>query len=84
MAKAAIVDKVEPSDLSFLRALHILQHKMIWAVGMELGRLPAHLLRLRTQMQFAIVEKRRGRQSPRLVKARPARHTVQYLKKDLN
>lgn len=83
MAKAAIQAKVEPTDLSFLRALHILQHEMIWAVGMAPGKLPAHLLRLRTQMQFAIVEKRRGRQCPRLVKALPKRYTVRFLKKDL-
>ena len=84
MAKAAIEAKVEPTDLSFLRALHILQHEMIWAVGMAPGKLPAHLVRLRTQMQFAIVEKRRGRQCPRIVKALPKRYTVRYLKKDLN
>ena len=84
MTKAAIVAKVEPTDLSFVRALHILQHEMIWAVGMAPGKLPAHLIRLRIQMQFAVVEKRRGRQSPRVVKARPARYTVRFLKKDLN
>ena len=84
MAKAALQAHVEPTDLSFLRALHILQHEMIWAVGMAPGKLPAHLVRLRTQLQFAIVEKRQGRQCPRLVKARPARYTVRYLKKDLN
>ncbi len=84
MAKAAIQAKVEPTDMSFLRSLHILQNEMIWAVGMAPGRLPAHLLRLRTQLQFAIVEKRRGRQCPRVVKARPARYTVRYLCKDLN
>ncbi|MBS0352409.1 MAG: hypothetical protein JSR83_00675 [Proteobacteria bacterium] len=63
MAKAAIVAKVEPTDLSFVRTLHILQHEMIWAVGMAPRKLPAHLIRLRTQMQFAVVEKRQGRQS---------------------
>lgn len=84
MAKAALQAKVEPTDLSFLRALHILQHEMIWAVGMAPGKLPAHLLRLRLQMQFAIVEKRRGRQCPRLVKALPQRYAVRVLKKNLN
>jgi len=84
MAKAAIQAKVQPTDMSFLRALHILQNEMIWAVGMTPGRLPVHLLRLRIQLQFAIVEKRRGRQCPRVVKARPARYTVRYLSKDLN
>jgi hypothetical protein len=82
MAKAAIQAHVEPTDLSFLRALHILQHEMIWAVGMAPGKLPAHLLRLRTQLQFAIVEKRRGRQCPRSVKALPKRYTVRYLNKE--
>jgi len=84
MAKAAIEARVEPTDLSFLRALHILQHEMIWAVGMAPGKLPAHLQRLRTQLQYAIVEKRRGRQCPRIVKALPKRYTVRYLKKDIN
>lgn len=84
MSKAAIEARVEPTDLSFLRALHILQYEMIWAVGMAPGKLPAHLERLRTQMQFAIVEKRRGRQCPRIVKALPKRYTVRFLKKDLN
>lgn len=84
MAKAAIAAQVEPTDLSFLRALHILQHEMIWAVGMAPGKLPLHLLRLRTQLQFAIVEKRRGRLCPRVVKALPKRYTVKFLKKNLN
>lgn len=84
ISKAAIQARVEPTDLSFVRALYMLQHEMIWAVGMAPGKLPAHLVRLRTQLQFAIVEKRRGRQCPRLVKARPARYTVRYLKKNLN
>lgn len=74
----------QATDLSFLRALHILQHETIWAAGMAPGRLPAHLNRLRKLLQFAIVEKRRGRQSPRQVKALPKRYTVRHLKKDLN
>jgi len=83
MAKAAIEARVEPTDMSFVRALHILQHEMIWAVGMPPGKLPAHLIRLRTQMQFAVVEKRRrGRQCPRVVKALPMRYAVKYLRKD--
>ncbi|AXS79466.1 IS4 family transposase [Dechloromonas sp. HYN0024] len=82
MAKAAIQAKVEPTGLSFLRALHILQSEMIWAAGMAPGKLPAHLLRLRIQLQFAIVEKRRGRQCPRVVKALPNRYPAKYLKKD--
>ena len=73
MAKAAFLAKVTPIDLSFLRALHILQNEMILAVGMAPGRLPAHLLRLRKQPQFAIMAKRRGHQCPCVVKALPKR-----------
>ena len=84
MAKAAADAKVAPTDLSFIRALHILQHEMIWAAAMAPGKLPAHLARLRLQMQFAIVEKRRGRLCPRVVKAKPAKYAVRYLMKNLN
>jgi hypothetical protein len=71
MAKAAIVATVEPTDLSFVRALHILQHEMIWAVGMAPGKLPAHLIRLRTQMQFAVVENDGGVKAPVSLKHAP-------------
>lgn len=84
MAKAALEAKVDPTDRSVVRALHIVQNEMIWAVGMAPVRLPAHLARLREQLQFAIVEKRRGRQCPPQVKALPKRYTVRVLKKDLN
>jgi hypothetical protein len=47
MAKAAIDANVAPTDLSFLQALHILQHELVWAAGMSPGRLPIHLARLR-------------------------------------
>lgn len=84
MAKAAVEAKVAPTDLSFIRALHILQHELIWAAGMTPGRLPAHLIRLRLQLQFAIVQKRRGRNCPRVVKARPNKYAVLHLMKNLN
>ncbi|MDQ5907823.1 MAG: hypothetical protein QG590_2308, partial [Pseudomonadota bacterium] len=84
IAKAAADAKVAPTDMSFIRALHILQHEMIWAAAMAPGKLPAHLARLRLQMQFAIVEKRRGRLCPRVVKAKPAKNAVRHLMKDLN
>lgn len=80
MAKAAIEARVAPTDLSFLRALHIIQHEPIWAAGMSPGKLPSHLARLRLQLQMAIVEKRRGRKCPRVVKARPVRYAVRNLK----
>jgi hypothetical protein len=82
IARAAQEAGVAPTDLSFLRALHIVQHELIWAAGMAPGKLPDHLLRLRQQLQFAIVEKQQGRKCPRVVKARPERYPVRHLKKD--
>ena len=41
-------------------------------------------VRLRTQLQFAIVEKRRGRQCPRVVKALPKHYIVKFLKNNFD
>jgi len=84
MAQAAREAKVKPTDLSFVRAFHIVQHEMMWAAVTSPGKLPAHLRRLRLQLQFAMLEKRRGRSRPRVVKALPNRYCVRYLKRDLN
>ncbi|MBS1210806.1 MAG: family transposase [Proteobacteria bacterium] len=66
--------------LSFLRALHIIQHERIWAAGMSPGKLPAHLMRMRQRLQLAIIEKRRGRKCPRVVKAKPRRYPARHIK----
>ena len=55
-----------------------------WAAVSSPGKLPANLLRLRQQLRFVILEKRRGRSRPRVVKALPNRYCVRYLKKNLN
>ena len=64
-AKAALQARVEPTDLSFLRALHILQHEMIWAVGKAPGKPPAHLALLRTHLRAKIQGPGTGGQSHR-------------------
>ena len=70
MAQAAREANVQPTDLSFVRAFHIVRHEMMRAAVTSPGKLPAHLRRLCLQLQFAILEKRRGafrpprRQSP--------------------
>ena len=56
MAKAAREAHVEPTDLSFVRAFHILQYEMMWAAVTSPGKLPVHLLRLRQRLRFAILE----------------------------
>jgi Transposase DDE domain len=84
MAKAAAEAGVEPTDLSFTQAMHLFQYEMLWAAATSPGKLPDHLLRLRQKMQMTIIQKRRGRSCPRVVKALPHRYTVIYLKKNLN
>lgn len=81
IAHAAAQARVDPTDLSFIRALHIVQHELIWAAGMAPGKLPAHLQKLRLQLQFAIVEKRPGRKAPRVVKLPPSRYATRSVKK---
>lgn len=75
---------IEQEIWGALIACNLVRLEMIRAAGMAPGKLPAHLNRLRRLLQFAIVEKRRGRQSPRQVKTLPKRYTVRYLKKGIN
>ena len=82
MARAAAQAGVQPTDLSFIRAFHILKHELIWAAHTAPGKLPAHLIRLRQHLQHAILEKPRGRICPRVVKALPRRYAIRYLKRD--
>jgi hypothetical protein len=85
MAKAAIQAKLEPTDLSFVRSLHTIQYEMMWAAATRAhGKLPALLQRLRDRLCEVTLEKQRGRECPRIVKARPQRYTVRHLKRDLN
>lgn len=85
MAKAALQARLEPTDLSFVRTFHTIQYELMWAATTRAhGKLPALLQRLRERLTSSTVEKRRGRECPRVVKSRPKRYAVRYLKKDLN
>jgi hypothetical protein len=84
MAKAANEAKASPTDLSFIRALHLIQHELMFASFTEAyGTIPAKLKRLREQLKEALKEERRGRQCPRHVKSRPAKYPVRYVFKIL-
>ncbi|MEF2253478.1 transposase, partial [Ralstonia solanacearum] len=85
MACAAFEAKREPTELSFIRAVHLIQHEMMWAARTPaIAKLPAVLKRLREHLKLLINEKRPGRQCDRAVKSRPARYAVRCLKKNLN
>jgi hypothetical protein len=85
MAKAALEVKCEPTEVSFIRAFHIIQYELHWAaVTRAQGKLPALMQRLRQRLVMLLNEERPGRKFDRAVKALPQRYTVRILKKDLN
>jgi hypothetical protein len=80
MAKAAIEAKAQPTDLSFIRALHLIQYELLFAAATRAyGNIPGKLKRLRQQLKEALKEERRGRQCPRHVKSRPSRYDVRFV-----
>lgn len=48
------------------------------------GKLPAYLQRMRVKLQLAIIQKRRGRKCPRVVKALPKRYNVRFFRQTLS
>jgi len=85
MAKAALEVKCEPTEISFIRAFHIIQYELHWAaVTRAYGKLPALMQRLRQRLVMLLNEERPGRKLDRAVKALPQRYTVRVLKRDLN
>lgn len=84
MARAALEAKAQPTDLSFIRALHYIQIELSFAALLQApGNIPGKLHRLREQLKEALREQRRGRQCPRLVKSRPSRYDVRFVFKNL-
>lgn len=85
IAKAALAAKCEPTQVSFVRAFHIIQFELHWAaVVRAYGKLPAYMKHLRERLVSLLKEQRPGRKFDRAVKARPQRYTVRVLKRDLN
>ena len=85
MAKAALAVKCEPTEISFIRAFHVIQYELHWAaVTRAQGKLPALLQRLRQRLVMLLNEERPDRKFDRAVKALPQRYTVRVLKKDPN
>ncbi|MCY1314688.1 hypothetical protein D9M69_736080 [compost metagenome] len=85
MASAAREAKLAPTDMSFVRAFHVIQHEMMWAaVTPAYAKLPACLQRLRERLKSLPNVKRPGRSCDRVVKSRPSRYAVRFLNRDLN
>ncbi|WP_246794420.1 IS4 family transposase [Burkholderia perseverans] len=85
MASAAFEAKCEPTELSFVRSFHLIQHEMMWAARTPaFAKLPTVLKRLREHLKLLINVKRPDRKCDRAVKSRPARYAVRFLRKNLN
>lgn len=83
IAKAALVVKCEPAEVSFIRAFHLIQFELHWAaVTRSYGKLPQSMKHLRERLVSLLNEERRGRKFDRAVKSRPRKYDVRVLKKD--
>lgn len=82
IAKAALVVKCEPTEVSFIRAFHLIQFELHWAaVTRSYGKLPASMKHLRERMVSLLNDERPDRKFDRAVKAKPQRYATRVLRK---
>jgi hypothetical protein len=82
IAKAALSVKCEPTEVSFIRAFHVIQYELHWlAVTRSYGKIPALLQRLRERLTSLLNEERPDRKYDRAVKALPKRYAVRVVRK---
>lgn len=82
IAKAALTVKCEPTEVSFIRAFHLIQFELHWAaVTRSYGKLPISMKHLRERLVSLLNEERPGRKFDRAVKAKPNRYAVRVLRK---
>lgn len=82
MAKAALEADCAPTDISFVRALHIIQYELHWmAITRSLGKLPSLLQHLRERLVTELIVKRPGRKADRVVKSKAQRYPYRKTKK---
>lgn len=83
IAKASLIVRCEPSEVSFTRAFHLIQFELHWAgVTRSYGKLPALMINLRERLVSLLNEERPGRKFDRAVKGRPRKYDVRVLKKN--
>lgn len=82
IAKAALVVKCEPTEVSFIRAFHLIQFELHWAaVTRSYGKLPASMKHLRERLVSLLNDERPDRKFDRAVKATPQRYAIRVLRK---
>lgn len=83
IAKAALVVKCDPGEVSFIRAFHLIQFELHWAaVTRSYGKLPASMKHLRERLVSLLNDERPDRKYDRAVKARPNRYATRVLRKN--
>ena len=82
IAKAALTVKCDPTEVSFIRAFHLIQFELHWAaVTRSYGKLPALMKHLRERLVSLLNDERPDRKFDRAVKAKPQRYAVRVLRK---
>ena len=82
IAKAALTVKCEPTEVSFVRAFHLIQFELHWAaVTRSYGKLPAVMKHLRERLVSLLKDERPDRKYDRAVKATPQRYAMRVLRK---
>ena len=82
IAKAALVVKCEPTEVSFIRAFHLIQFELHWAaVTRSYGKLPDSMKHLRERLVSLLNDERPDRKFDRAVKAKPKRYATRVLRK---
>lgn len=81
IAQAALEAKCQPTDISFVLALHTIQYELFIAAATQAqGKLPAGLNRLRQRLVLDLKTHRPGRKFDRVVKAKAQRYPERRLK----
>ena len=82
IAKAALVVKCEPTELSCIGAFHWILFELHWAaVTRSYGKLPASMKHLRETLVSLVNDERPDRKFDRAVKAKPQRYATRVLRK---
>ena len=82
IAKAALTIKCDPTEVSFIRAFHLIQFELHWAaVTRSYGKLPASMKHLRERLVSLLNDERPDRKFDRAVKAKPQRYATRVLRK---
>lgn len=85
ISKAALAVECAPTEVSFIRAFHVIQFELHWAaVTRSYGKLPESMKYLRERLVSLLNDERPDRKYDRAVKARPNRYAVRVLRKLLN